>query len=171
MGNSSYSILRDDDDDIIDRCKDMISSFDPNIPGMNDAWHEYERNPHRLTVDEVFEGFPTKNVVVNETHNMLTRLDLSNDPVDLILGIRIMTPGTHALRIYWRDVLLDELVGSYEEPIVRLHRIIPYMSVRLYGLLRVECASDMLVIRFIYATIETRIRSRIMMGCVIGSGR
>lgn len=163
MGNASYSPIRDDDDILIDTCKQIISLFDQNIPGMNDAWHGYERNPHRLTLDELFEELKSKNIVVNETHNMLTTLDLSHDPVDLILGIRIMTPGTHALKMYWRDVLVEELVGSYEEPIVRLRRMIPYMFIRLYGLMRVEYASEMLVIRFIYATIESRIRSRIMM--------
>lgn len=60
MGNASYSPIRDDDDILIDTCKQIISLFDQNIPGMNDAWHGYERNPHRLTLDELFEELKSK---------------------------------------------------------------------------------------------------------------
>lgn len=65
------------------------------------------------------------NLVINETNNMDT-CELNQYPVDLLVGIRLMTDGNHRFRLYCTDIFLGEYQTKGKQ-IIRLKKVVPFL--------------------------------------------
>lgn len=105
---------------------------------------------------------PTESIVLYETNSLLSSsFDIDNDhPIDLIIGIRILSDSEHIFMVYYEDVFLGEYHTKKSQGIIRFDYIIPYMILKImYARPNIKIISnDIFRYRFVYATIETKKR-------------
>ena len=159
---------------------DIIYKQHSFIFQLEEEWCNYYNNPEVYIKDLIKEAnehyscntifdilftvlsIKQQSVILYETNDIMT-----DEPIDLLIGIRILSDEKCTFRIYCcEDIFLGEYMTCHNQKVIRLNKIIPNMMLRILNYpynIKIQFTSEnKSEYRFIYGMLDNDIRKYLL---------